>query len=252
MIVGIATLIAIIFGGGPVDYFYIDKIEKSINKDVVDKDRKKEINAEIKDFTKQAKEFNKNRKNLLKELRKTNLDINSTADYYVDFFEKRKEERKELQKATIKVRLSVQAKITDEEWQAMMATAAAENTKENEKAARKEVKKEDKNKFRAQETAIVTHVEDAERRAALLEGLAIFEEVYDNLQESYEDINVNQSDFLSDKYVTMEELVLFAALLDDQRTILYKAYATFIIVAKEYATEDEYPKIMKAFNELVV
>ena len=38
MIVGLATLIMILFGGGSVEVFYIDKIEEGIKKEVTDKE----------------------------------------------------------------------------------------------------------------------------------------------------------------------------------------------------------------------
>ena len=37
----IALIIAALFGGGSLEVFYIDKIEKGVNKYVTDKDRKK-------------------------------------------------------------------------------------------------------------------------------------------------------------------------------------------------------------------
>ena len=48
MIIGLVALFGVLFGGGSLDYFYIDKIEQGVNKEVVDKDRKEELKNELK------------------------------------------------------------------------------------------------------------------------------------------------------------------------------------------------------------
>ena len=52
MIVGILTLFSMIFGNGSIDYFYVDKIDEGVKKEIVDKDRKKELQAELKAYVK--------------------------------------------------------------------------------------------------------------------------------------------------------------------------------------------------------
>ena len=251
MIIGLVALFGALFGGGSIDYFYIDKIGQGVNKEVVDKDRKEELKNELKAFTKTAKEFYKLQNKELKELREKNLDRGVDANFYLDFFDKRMEERIELQKTTIDVRLSLQEKITDDEWAAIMKGATDSETKEAEKTARKEMKKSDKNHFREQETAIVQNVADQDRRAILLKGLAVYEVVYDQIHESYESINVNDSQFLVNKSTTREEMVILANLVNEQRLTLYKGYSVFMITTEKNSTDEEYKAIMKAFNKLL-
>lgn len=251
MIVGLVSLIMLLFGGGSIDYFYVDKIEEGIKKDVVDKDRKKELQAETKAFTKIVKEFNKTRKKQFKELREKNLDRGNNTEYYLDFFKQLNEERIKLQNSTIDVRLALQEKITDEEWDAIMKRSTDAQTKEAEKEQRKEIKKNDKNFFREQEAAIVENVADRDRREALLGGLAVYEIVYDQIHASYESLNVNESQNLVNKNLTREDMFILAEKLNEQRLILIEAYSVFLITTKKYSTEADYKPIMKAFNKLL-
>lgn len=251
MIIGIVTLIMMLFGGGSLDVFYIDKIEQGIKKEVVDKDRKKDIQSDLKAYTKSVKEFNKVRKNQLKDLRKKNLEKSTSGNWYMEFFESRMQERINLQKTFIEQRIALQQKITDDEWGNIMKRASDETTKQTEKEQRKEMKKKDKNAFSDQEKAIVENVADQERRMILLEALGVYELVYDQIHESYENINVNESIFLADKDATEEEMLILAELLNEQRIILYEGYAVFLIVMQEATTDEEWKPIMKAFNKLL-
>jgi hypothetical protein len=215
MIIGIATLIMSLFGGGSLDAFYIDKIEQGIKKEVVDKDRKKELQGDLKAYTKTVKEFNKVRKNQFKDLKQKNLDRSTSESWYVEFFESRLQERIELQKTFIGQRMTLQQKITDDEWEAIMQKASDETTKLAEKEQKKEGKKKDENIFRAQEKAIIDNVGDQPRRITLLEAFTVYEILYNQIHDSYENIDVNESLFLADKDATEEEMLILAGLLND-------------------------------------
>ena len=112
MIIGIATLIVTLFGGGSLDVFFIDKIEQGIKKEVDDKGRKKDLQSDLKAYTKNVKEFNKVLKNQLKDLRKKNLEKTISEEWYVEFYESRMQERIDLQKEFIEQRISLQQKKT--------------------------------------------------------------------------------------------------------------------------------------------
>ena len=251
MIVGIATLIMSLFGGGSLDVFYIDKIEQGIKKEVDDKDRKKDLQSDLKAYTKSVKEFNKVLKNQLKDLKKKNLDRSTTEEWYAEFYESRMQERIKLQKTFIEQRISLQEKITDDEWNAIMKRASDETTKLAEKEERKEMKKKDKNAFRVQEKTIVDHIADKDRRMTLLEALSVYEVLYDQIHEAYESINVNESVFLANKNATKTEMLVLAGILNEQRVKLYVGNTIFIMAMQEYATDSEWTPIMKAYNKLL-
>ena len=251
MLIGIATLLMSLFAGGSLDVFYIDKIEQGVKKEVVDKDRKKELQGNLKEYTKKVKEFNKVRKNQLKELRKKNLDRSTTEEWYVDFYKTRLQERIDLQKEFIKQRLELQEMVTDIEWDAIMSKASDQTTKLAEKEQRKEMKKKGENAFSVQEKAIVENVADQESRMILLDALTVFETLYNQIQDSYENINVNESVFLADKNATEEEMLILAGLLNEQRVSLYEGYTVFLMAMHVNTTDEEWKPIMKAVNKLL-
>ena len=50
MIVGLLTLLMSMFGMGSVEVFYLDKLEEGIKKEIVDKDRRQELQDELKEY----------------------------------------------------------------------------------------------------------------------------------------------------------------------------------------------------------
>ena len=240
-----------LFFGGSLDVFYIDKIEQGVNKEVVDKDRKKDLKSDLKVYSKSVKEFNKVRKNQLKDLRKKNLDRSTTGEWYADFYAARLQERIKHQKTFIDQRIVLQQKITDDEWDAIMKRASDEVTKQAEKEQRKEMKKMDKNLFRDQEKAIVDNIAEQDSRMILLEALGVFEALYDQIHESYDNINVNESVFLADKDASEEEMLFLSELLNEQRVALFESYTIFLIAMHAVATDEEWTPIIKAFNKLL-
>jgi hypothetical protein len=251
MIIGIASLIMMLFGGGSLDVFYIDKIEEGIKKEVVDKDRKKELQGGLQEYTKTIKEFNKVRKNQIKDLKKKNLDRSTSEEWYIEFYESRLQERIDLQKTFIRQRITLQKKINDEEWDAIMKTASDQTTKLAEKEQRNDGKKKDENAFRVQERAIVDNVADQERRMIILKALAIYEALYNQIHDSYETVNVNESLFLAEKDASKEKMLILAGILNDQRVSLYKGFTVFLIVMQNNATDEEWKPIMSAFNKML-
>lgn len=250
MIVGILTLFMSLFGIGSTDVFYMDKIEEGINKEIKDKDRKKDLKNIIKDYKKTVKEFNKARSKQLKDLRQKNLERSTSEEWYVEFYESRMEEKIELEKTFIEQRIALQEEITEEEWSAIVSRSMDASTKQKEKEEKKKSKQKDKNAFALQEKAIVENVSDRDRRMVLLDALSVFESTYENIHNAYVSINIDNAEFLSDKYALAEDMLILAEKLNEQRLLLYKGNTVFLMVMKEYATEEEWKPIMKAYNKL--
>ena len=251
MLIGIATLFSMLFGGGSLEVFYLDELDKGIKKEVVDKDRKKELLNETKAYTKTVKEFNKTQKGHLKTLQQKNLDRGTVGDWYIAFYEQRMKERMELQNTFINQRLNLQQKVTDDEWEKIMSRSASAESKMEKKEQKKEMKKNDENFFKEQETAIVTYITDQDRRMIVLEALGVYEATYSQLHDTYENINVENSAFLADKYASKEKMQILADLLNEQRVILFEGYSVFLLALQINATDEEWKPIMKAFNKML-
>ena len=240
-----------IFGGGSLDVFYIDKIEQSIKKEVTDKERKKDLLNDLKEYNKTVKGFKKEMKSQLKELKKKNLEITTTETWYREFYDSRMKARIELQKTFIEQRLILQNKIAQDEWDAIMNRAKDATAKLAEKERKDEMKKKYNNAFKDQENAIINSVGDQNRRKALLDALFVFKQLYIQIDEAYDSINVNESEFLTDKNATEEEMIKLASLLNEQRVKLFAGNTLFLKTMHSYTSEEEWKPIMKAYNKLL-
>ena len=252
MIIGIVTLIMSLFAGGTIDVFYIDKIEVGIEKQITDKERKKELKGILKDYEKVLGEFNKNRKNRLKELKKNNLNKTTTTEWYEDFFANRLEERIELQTLFIDQRITFQNNIKADEWDKIMKISIDEATNLAEEEQRKEMKKKDKNFFENLDEAIHENIVDESKLSSVLFALKDYKKDYNEIDIAYDKINVNESDFLSDKNATSEQMQKVADDLNKQRIRMYQAYLEFIVTTKENTNTEEWESIIKDFNKVLV
>jgi hypothetical protein len=241
----------LLFGGGNMEVFYIDKIDQGIKEYVIDKERKKDLQSDLKVYTKAVKEFNKKRKSQLKDLKKKNLDRNTPDKWYLDFFNTTMEERKKLQATFINGRIELQQKIRDDEWAKMMKMASDEATKMAEKAQKKERKKKDNNLFESQEKAVNEHISDQNKRSKALEALKEYEKDYNDIAMAYDNLNVNESDFLVDKNAAKEDMQKFGDTLNKQRSKMYEGYIDFLIALKENTNDEEWESIIREFNKVI-
>ena len=249
MLIGLFTLLLGIFGVGSEDVFYLDKIDKGIKKYVTDQERKKELQGDLKNYTKALNQFAKILKGHLKELKKKNHDRNTTRQWYVDFFDSRMEERKELQALFIDQRSNLQKNITEDEWTEIMQMATKEANKVEGKEQKKELKQKSKNIFENQEQVIKDVIFDPDKKSKVQEALRTYEQEFIEAQEAYGDININETDFLADKNASKADMQKFADNLNVQTINMYKAYMDFLMEMKENTNDEEWASIIKVFNK---
>ncbi len=251
MIVGILALFATLFGGGSIDTYFLDDLDKGVKKYVTDKDRRKDLEKTFKDYEKSVKEYSKSNSKKIKELKKKNLDKSITAQWYKNFFDDNVEGHIEYQEEFIEQRLLIQQKITDGEWDQIIAMASKKQTKQDEKAEKKLEKHGKENIFKDVEVAIVKHVPDEDRKITLMNALTLYEDTYEDVAEAYNYLNANDSKVLVDRSVTRGELEVVGAALNKLREELYAGYIVFFVVLKQTATDEEYRSIVKAFNKTI-
>ena len=139
MIVGTIALISMLFFGG-VEYFLMDELEKGVKTFVVEKDRRKEIQADLKESMDIIKAFNKDRASKLKVLKEMNANRDVTEKELDKFYNDRHEERSTLQDNVISARLKVLPKLKEEEWEGIVKMSEETVTAKREKAAKKKPK----------------------------------------------------------------------------------------------------------------
>jgi len=251
MTVGTITLITILFFGGVSEYFLVDKLEKGVKIYVEDKERQKEILADLKVSKAFIKEFNKKRKSQLKSFKQLNADRITTKEQLTDFFNQLIKERLAFQERIISDRINVANKINQDEWDKII-----ENSQESfQKTKEKQQKKADKGKvsapFEKTGEAIEKHIIDEEKKAAVRKALDTFirsqEETVDKLRK----MNAEDSDVINKNNASNAELMKLAEDMNKLRQHTFESVIEFHLSVKENTTVEEWAPIMKAFNKEV-
>ena len=213
----IALIISILSGGGSLEVFYIDKIEQGVNKYVTDKDRKKELEEHFKEYNKIYKSYNKGMQSDLKNLKKQNLDRIVSITWYEDLFKKRLDQTTKVQASFIDYRIHIQNVINEDEWTQIMELASSAETKEREKKEKQARKNSDKDlMYKLRETAN-ENIVNPTSKTEVLAAWDIFKEDYDATVETYDHINVEDSETIVNKNVSEEEIKGIIVKLDSIR-----------------------------------
>ncbi len=212
----IATLFAMLFGGGSTEYFYIAEFDKSVNKYVEDESRKKEIKAHIKDYKKAVKEYNKKHAMQVKLIKEKNLDKSTTKQDYLNFFNEVMDLRKEQQPKAIAFRLSIQPLITDNEWQNIVSEGKKATSKADEKEKSKKSKKV---KPADQELIEIAkkYISEEEKNERIMEAYDDFKEGAIVLKNAYDNLNAIDNPLLVNKSATKFEMEQFTVSLNTLR-----------------------------------
>ena len=251
MIIGLVTLLISLFSGGGLEVFYIDEIEKGVDKYVNDKDRKKELHLYFKEYQKINKSWNKGKEKDLKELKKQNLDRAVSIGWYEDFFKKRLDQTAEIQAEFIDYRINIQNAINDEEWAQIIDLASSSEVKEQEKAEKQANKKKGKDLMDDLRQIADENIVDPDSKRKIEAAWNILKEKNDEIVETYAHINVEDNTVLINKNVTEEEMEAIVFKLGSIRAKLYEAYIDFIIVSKDNMSDEEYKSIMKEVDKLI-
>ena len=247
MIVGIVALFTVLFFGGPQEYFFIEKLEKGVKKFVVEKDRSKEILADLKLTKSMIKTFNKERKGKLSDFHSMNMDRSISRETLVEFFEERVKERKVFIKKMIEQRLAVVSKIDDGEWKEIISLSDATV----EKKMAKVEKKGQPDPFEAVIKSVRSNIADQDKQAKAISVVENFKIEYTKLLTEVNAVNTIESKLLNDKNSTAGE---FQALADDMNQLREKAYKNLVDLhfqIKDVTTETEWSKIMKSINKII-
>ena len=245
----IGFLIMTLFGGGSVDVFYIDKLEPGVNKFVENKIRQKKLKVELKEYKKAVHQFNKWHKKRIKELKIRNLDKNTTKKWYEEFFAMGVVEIEQLQEKFMHQRIFLQENIKQDEWDKIMNMASDVTAKSEEKDNKKKKKENDKDLFENLKTSINVQFVDEDKLVKSMMALNLFEQMYYEINDAYENININETDFLKDKNATKAQMIKLTGILNDKRAQMYKAYTDFVVVLKENTNDEEWEVLIKKLNK---
>lgn len=238
-----------LFGIGGTDVFFMDKLEEGVKKYVVDKDRKKECQAILKEHSANVNEFLKQYKKRVKYVEDQNLDKATTDDWYRDYFKAAMEERKVLHERSIESRLKLQEKINEDEWANIVEMSEDATRKLEEKEQKKAMKKGGESFYEKLSELITEKIPDNERRSNVLSGLSDLHDDWQALADNIDNIDAINSDLLKNKEATKDQMIESVKDLDQDRIDLYESYIRFFRILKDNTNDTEYPSIVKEINK---
>ena len=250
MIIGTVTLLVLLFGGGALETFFIDDMNKGVKQFVIGEDRKKEILADLKGSEKMIKEYNKQRKLRFKEYKKLNVSHESTSKELTDLFIVLMDERGEFQNRFMDDRIAVSKKIKPDEWTAIIEHAGLIEDKNQEKLQKKIDKAEAKGKepFEKTREAITKNVLDAARQQLLLGRLDAMLNNFNELAGRIGSFSAKDNGLLVRQDASKEEMKQVAGKINELRYATFNNLVGFHMVVKENTDAPEREKIMKKFN----
>lgn len=246
-------MLTILISGSDATPFILPKAEKVVKQTVEDSNRKKEILAEMKIYTKEWKKLQKTKKKQAKAVSKMNKDYSANHQTMVEEFQKYRNERKSLTVKLLKFRLTVREMFTEEEWNKVMDQAVnikPKKEKKLNKAQAKELVVQDK-----QIAAIVSEIEasftDPEKLEQVDSDLAAFEDAIADLIVESQNYIPRVVEVFKDQNATKEQI---EKMTDLQEQIRAEAHASFLELRKslvELSTEDNWPKLAKALGKFI-
>lgn len=247
MIIGALALLSLLFGGGN-EIFFIEKLEKGIKEYVVEKDRQKDILADVKTTKKFVEQYNKGRKTQIKEFKELYKNQATNDEALNAFYDVLHKERIVFQDEIIDYRLAIFNKIEEDEWNNIVEYSEASIDKKIEKAQKK---KKNKNEvaFKKTRKAVISSLSDMNKQKVLIDGLDTMINSFEELGLKINSINVKESHVISKKGATKEELKKLMDEMNDLRNLSFDQLLTFRNLIKENSNEVAWNTIIKAFSK---
>lgn len=251
MLIATITALAILFGGGTFETFFIDDLRKGVKEYVVDDERRDEILDDLKRSEKMIKSFNKERKAQFKEFKELNRSRATGSDELTGFFEKSMTTRGEYQHHLIDERLTVSAKITPDEWSAIIDNSGHATDKRMQKAQKKLDKAEARGKlpFARTREVITVAVADTDAQQLLQGRLDAMLRSFEKLGSELSAVNVNESALLVDRDISRDQMQQVAEQMNEVRLAVFRHLVDFHMAVKQNTDATEWDQVMKQFNK---
>lgn len=251
MIIGTITLITILLSGGTMSTYVFDDIDKYVKSEVTDKERKKEILDDIKITKKEVKAYQKKRSEIMKRLKKMNLDRNTTIDNFEEIKNELYSARVEIDEYASRSRVEIIQKISDEEWGQIVEAEIERTESQQAKDYEKEQKGKMKGGFENITITISETIVDESKKESALEAAYSFEEKYNTMEKALNARFPSDNDVLKTKNSTSDELMKVFNELSSLKRNAFWGLQDFHASMKELTDEKEWKKIMKEVNKLI-
>lgn len=228
--------------------FLLPKEEKSINKVIMEKDRRNQLDFIVKGIGHKEKVYKKEKKSLLKEIEKLNLDRDATVEQFNKIADKIRATNEDAFNYMVTARLEIGNIITTNEWSLILADSKKYYQKTEkqynkvypafEKSIQKLIKRIESSIDSKDRAAIViTHIKD-------FSGLTL------KNSKELAAINVYEHPVLTNIKSTEQELITVGPQIQKLRNQVTEAYIALHVLIAANTTEEEWPKVVKKVNKL--
>ena len=251
MLIATATLITILFLGAGIELYFIESLEKGVKKEVVDKTRKKEINAALSAYKKNVKTFNKVRNSYLKDLESLTQDQYASAEDFQLWYEGLDSLTKNHHQYAFDTRMSVSQLLSDAEWDKIVFREKSRMMKDFEKKADKKVK-DPLNKVFARLEQFIDESDMHEMdRIEAKQKLDSFQAELRQLNSFYKDVQLEFSSVIFEQHCSEEEFLKIFEKHDEISTNSYNSLIDMHYAMSNNLSEKEWNKFIGQIRKKV-
>ncbi len=254
MIVGTIALLTFLFGGGAIDTFFLAKLDKGVKEYVLEKERKTEIRADLKNAKKTSKSFDKERKARIKDFSGLLGVRNTTTTEFDGFYDDMQTLRVAFQDAMIDARLATAENIHEDEWASIVEYSKSiideREEKQRKKAEKKKGEKDPKKSpFFKTRKAISETVADVEKQQSMFGVLDDVVAAFEALDREIRSINAKENDVIIRKAATRQEMKQLAEETNELRRSTFDCLIQIHAGFKQNTTESEWEVVAKALRK---
>jgi len=247
LIAGLIALLSLLFGSNDLP-FLLPKAEKAMNKVIVDKDKRKQLDDIFKRVEKYEKKFRKEKKSYIKQLEKLNSDQKATAEHFNAVGETMLRVNTETLDFMVSIRLSIGGVITQAQWIAIID----ESRKSYEKSKQQYVKVYPK--FEKAVNKLTNRIEDImddQAKAKLItDRIQAFHKMTISNSKKLVAFNVFNNPVLGNIKSTEKELRALNPDMLRLRSEIFDEYVAIHNLIAANCTHKEWTRVVKKFNKL--
>ena len=245
----IALILKLLFGSveDAALVFSVSKIEKEIRHHVADDSRKDALLLIVKDSKKELKEFNKEKKRILKKLNKISKHREITSKSFLEVFDEYLSARVNMISSLIDYRLAFQQQITEPELTLIIKKASTITEKESRKNSKREEKADEKltRIFQDINRIVVKNIEDINKREIIMESINEFEKTILIFADEVQEMTDERIKLLSNINASREELSELYVKNNQLHYKVYRDYAQTRDIIIENTNDKEWKAIYK-------
>lgn len=249
LVASLTLLIGMLLGGQNVSAYIVEDLPKEIKANVEDKERQKEILSIVKGYEKEFKGVQKDLNKSKKEMKKLNLDKNSSPEAINAVFDQANDSWQEVQQLGIQSRTEALDMLSQEEWEGVISKSLNDYSKKDLKKQDKALKEFEK-KFDKLKGSVAKEITDPERLEKIYTTFDAFKIDMANYLEANRKRTIKDMEVFGNLDASEAELQNEFSSLDEARNQFFIGIEKLHFELVENTTDEEWTKIAKSVNKI--